>query len=93
MANRILRCGNEVDKTCHDIWLAVYIKAITVEAEEESISRADSAVARYVERWVVDVPSGSDSQLYLNALLSAERGFEAHESLLNDRRSQNIGDD
>ncbi|MBV6687072.1 hypothetical protein KV692_04065 [Xanthomonas euvesicatoria pv. physalidis] len=83
MSNKILRCGDDIDKSCHDIWLAVYTKEVTSQDQQRAEELAQSAVEKYLDRWVVDVPNGRDPQLYLNSVLACEQARLEHEEKLS----------
>ncbi|WP_295843553.1 hypothetical protein [uncultured Xanthomonas sp.] len=78
MSKKILRCGDDIDKSCHDIWLAVYTKEIASQDQQRAEELAQSAVEKYLSRWVLEVPCGEDKQLYLNSILAMEYADQHH---------------
>ncbi|WP_219727452.1 hypothetical protein, partial [Xanthomonas citri] len=46
MSNKILRCGDDIDKSCHDIWLAVYTKEVTSQDQQRAEELAQIAVEK-----------------------------------------------
>ncbi len=88
MPTKILRCENVIDKSCHDIWLSVYIKEIAIKDPKHAEEAAQEALENYLNRWVVSVPEGRDPQLYLNSIISCERAREDHEANLRKRRGE-----
>lgn len=88
MSTKILRCGDDIDKSCHDIWLAVYIKEIASQDQRRAEELAQKAVENYLDCWVVSVPEGRDPQLYLNSIICCERARQDHQANLRKRRAE-----
>ncbi|WP_146092698.1 hypothetical protein [Xanthomonas arboricola] len=88
MSNKILRCGDDIDKSCHDIWLAVYTKEVASQDQRRAEELAQIAVEHYLNRWVVSVPEGRDPQLYLNSIICCERARQDHQEKLRKRRAE-----
>lgn len=88
MSNKMLRCGDDIDKSCHDIWLAVYIKEVASQDQQRAEELAQSAVENYLNRWVLDVPCGEDKQLYLNSILAMEYAKNRHPEWLREQAAR-----
>lgn len=69
MSKKILRCSDDIDKRCHDIWLSVYTKEIARQDQQRAEELAQSAVKIYMDRWIVIVPEGRNPQHYLNSII------------------------